>query len=532
MATVNVSLRTAGKKVTGFVRRLASHSARNTVALLSLVGLAALCTLIWTLILRVVSPKSQITVAAFEMFVTDPKASTPSGKALADLVVDNLHRILAQAERYSGNAFSSRNTYAPVTDMPHIPVDTSYGIAIKGISVDVLLSTWNRLRYHEYLVSGDLFSASDTDSVIRMRYTGEGRASSFESYVRRLDPDVIQEAASDLALDLLDEINPEAAARYRLAVFYGCQFDCPKSLDNAIKFAEKWTNRDPENALSFFYLGCALMNTDHPADAIAFLDRAFELDNGLHLALAAKGAVLIGEGKYREAESAYKAALRIRTTPNPLMSLGVVASLQGQYQEAEGYYRKALAEDPRYVGAYLNLGGILLRMSKSADAVGAYRKARYLQPENTRALNGLVLSLVKDGKPDEALRECEQAARLEPDAEAPLVDEGIVYLRTGHTDQAIQQFKKVVVEKNSAEAMIQLGLAYFKQGHLDSALELFDSVLTGTPDSASMHSNSARIHDLIAKVLEAQGDILGSKRHADKSEQLMPGFKYVTLDNF
>jgi tetratricopeptide (TPR) repeat protein len=513
-------LRDAGRRITESFRALTSDFWTKSIGVLALILSAALCALLVALVLRFASPKSQITVSAFEIFVADQKSSSLSGKALADLIVDNLHRILDQADRFSGNAYSSREAYTPVPGMPHIPVDTSYGIEIKGISVDGILATWNHVRFQEFLISGDLLSGPNGGSVIRIRYASAGRANSFESHLGQIDSVAVQNAAAELALDILKEINPEVAARYLMARIYDCYSDCQDALENAVQFSRNWTNMDPDNGASFYYLGSALLNTKHPGDALPFLERALELDKSLDLALGAKGNILLGEGRYREAEAAYKAALQIRTSPNSLMSLGVVAARQGRYPDAEAYYRKALDEDSRYVGAYLALGNVLLRQSKSTEAVKAYRQAWYIQPDNSTALSSLVLSLVKDGKAAEALQECEQAARLKPDDDGPLVNQGIVYLWTKQTDQAVKLFQ----QNESPEAQIQLGIAYLEQGHLDSAREIFDAFVSTYPDNP-------RLHHLLAQVLEAQGNTSESKSHADESERLMPGFKYITLDD-
>jgi len=521
MPIITSPLRGLGKLFTRLFRAVTSDPWTKSIGALALIFLAALCALLVALLLRVASPKSQITVSAFELFVDDQKSGSLSGKALADLVVDNLHRLLDQADRFSGNSYSSRESFAPVPGMPHIPVDTSYGIEIKGISVDKILATWNHVRYQEFVVSGDLLSGPNGSFVIKLRYVGAGRTNSFQSLpLGQLDSVAVQNAAAQLALDVLQEINPEVAARYFMARIYDCYSDCEDSLQNAITFCRDWAKADPRNAAPFYYLGNALLNTKYPADALPFLNRALELDDKLDLALSAKGNVLVGAGKYGDAEAAYKAALRIRPSPNALMSLGIIAARHAHYSEAEVYYRKALEKDPEYVGAYLALGNVLLRQAKSADAVAAYREAWYIQPDNYAGLYGLVLSLLKDGHDAEALRECEQAARLKPYEDAPIVNQGIVYLWTKQTDQAIKLFK----QNDSQEAQVQLGIAYLKQGNLPLAYKAFaDLVLT--------HPESPRFHYLLARVLAAQGNISESKTQADESERLMPGFKYITADN-
>jgi tetratricopeptide (TPR) repeat protein len=515
-------LRIAGKKVVNAFRP--AFFLNKTVALLSAIALVAVGALVVALILRNFSPKSQITVSAFEVFATDEKASGLNGKVLADLVVDNLHGILDEAEHFSGSRASSKKSFQPVPDMPHIPVETSYGFEIKGVSVDQLLATWGHIRYREFLISGDLLSGPDEGSVIRIRYTGEGRAKSYESYLRRISAETVQDAVSGLTLDLLEDINPQVAARYLMARFEGCDLRCHQDLDRAIEFSRKWTRVDPDNAQAFFYLAYALASTENRSDALPFYNHAFELDNDLDTALSGKGRILALEGKYGEAESAYKAALSIRKSPNPLMSLGVVATWQGHYQEAENYYRKALAQDKQYVAAYVNLGNALLHLSKNSDAVKAYRQARYLQPDDDAAFRGFVLSLVKDGKPDEALWECEQAARLNPEDDAPLLAKGVVYLKTKQSDRAIQQFKDVLGKTYSQEGLLLLGMAYLEQGNLGSAREISDSLLSDSP-------KDPRLHHFMAKVLQAQGKFQESKLHADESDCLLPSFKYESLDD-
>ena len=518
-------LRTTGRKITAALKWLTRNPLNRAAGLILIAAAAILGGMGTALILGVLSPQAQITVSAFEIFSADQKAEIQGGKALADLAVDDLHRILEEAGRFSGNPFSSAKTFPSIPDMPQIPIDTSYGIEIYGVSLDHLLALWDRLRYQKFQVTGDLIAGSGGEHVIRLRYTTRGRANSFEEPLSQVNPATIKEAVSNLSVKLVAEINPIAAARYLIAEAMVCKgaTQCESSWRSAIQHGWDWTKKEPENALAFFYLGYALQHTQHPEDALIVLEDALRLNSRLDLALVLKGNILANLGQFAQAEAMYREALSIRTSPNPLMNLGVAALRQGNYEAAERLIQSALAQDPNDVGAYLNLGTALLRLSKNPEAVRVFRQARNLQPDNYLALRGLADSLARDNRPGDALRECEEAARLDPASDDPILIEGIVFLLAKQTAQAIERFESVIHRTDPWEAHILLGVAYLENGELNSASAEGLGMLALVPEFPAAHV-------LMAMVLEAQGDPRGSKLHADESERLSPGIKYASWD--
>jgi tetratricopeptide (TPR) repeat protein len=523
LAQMGRSLRNASNAIAGAFQWLTRDPLLKTITLFAAIIFAALVAVAIALTLRFVSPHSQVTVSTFEVFPPGQQDSVPAGKVLADFVVDSMHTILEQASTFSGNAYSSKKSYKAIPDMPQIPVDTSYGSEIKGVSLDQLLATWAHIRYHEFQVSGDLISTPDATPVITMRYTTAGRAKSFEKPLPHMDSSTVKQTVLTLTLEMIKDINPEAAARYLASQAYACQTDCGKSWDPAIQFCWKWTKSNPENAQAQFYLGYTLGHAGRGADALVFLDRALQLDPGLDAAWNFKGGLLIDRGDFEDAKSALQAALRVRKTPNPLMNLGIIAVRQARYREAESYYRQAAAQDPEDVGAWMNLGTALLYLSKNANAAEAYRHAFYLQPGNSSALQALAFSLAREGQTDEALRECELAAGLDPDDGGPLLVEGIVFLGDKQADRAIEQFKAAIGKTNPFEAHVQLGIAYLIQGDLDSASAKFRQILSAFPRNPAAHF-------FLSKVLEAQGNLPDSQSEASTSEQEFPGFKNSSLD--
>ncbi|HEV2989171.1 MAG TPA: tetratricopeptide repeat protein [Candidatus Angelobacter sp.] len=482
-------------------------------------------------VLRIVSSKAQIVVSPVEILAvsSDQKSNSQNTKALADLVVDKLHSILEQASSFSGNMYSSKKSFAQIPGMPHIPVETSYGIEIKGVSVDQLMATWNHIRYHEFQVSGSLILGTGGDQTLILRYITEDQANSFSAHFMLNNPGALEKAISSLTLDLIKDLNPEAAARYLFVTALACTGTQEACWEPAVQFCWAWTKKAPTSAHAFDYLGSALSHTEHPGDALPFLDRSLQLDSGLYSALNTKGVILMNQGNYPDAELAFTASLDIRKTPNPWVNLGITAIRQKHYAEAEVYYRKALAKDKKDIGAYLNLGHVLLHLSKNSEAVEAYRQARYLSPGSYPALWGLALSLASAGKPTEALQECEKAAHLYLDVTDREMIEGIVFLQTRQTDLAIERFASAVKHTNSTnhpnstEASYYLAMAYAQKGYLELASKQLQTTLDPS-------KNQPELHNLLAKVLLAQGDLQGSKSESDEMARIAPWFKNDSLD--
>lgn len=53
----------------------------------------------------------------------------------------------------------------------------------------------------------------------------------------------------------------------------------------------------------------------------------------------------------------------------------------GKVEEAARSYRQALALDPDFADAYINLGNALDRLGKSDEAIATYQKALELDPD-------------------------------------------------------------------------------------------------------------------------------------------------------
>ncbi|HET6206385.1 MAG TPA: tetratricopeptide repeat protein [Terracidiphilus sp.] len=478
--------------------------------------------------LRWAAPRSQLTVSAFQIFDVSGKTASPDGKVLADMFVDELHRVLEKADSFSGTYGSSRKNYGPVPDLPQIPVATSFGIEVKGVSLDTIISTYNRIRYREFVISGDLIHDVNGKSTIKVRYEVFGDAKNYErSFVAEGLAD-LENALSELALDLVKDISPQTAARYLLANAVRCSSpgECDVRWSEAIQYCLRWTQTQPANYLAFYYLGYSLEGTGRHADALIYLTDAQQLNGNSDLAWITQGKALLESGRLNEAEAAFRKALRIRRTPNANVDLGIIARRIGRAETAEWFYRQALKEDPNDVSALLNLGDVLIELHRYPDANLAFTRMLSIDPTDGPAVVGLARSLAKEGRSEEAIRQCEAAARLDGTSAAPYIAEGVVLLEMGRTRDAVEKFRAPPARGDTL-AGAMFGIAMENQGYLDDAAEDFRVLVDQLPDPGSAHADAAMLHLLRARVLAEKGDRASAEAEDAEAQELVPGARYI-----
>jgi len=485
------------------------------MVLLICVGAAVVAT-----VLRYVSPKSQVTVSAFQ--VVDSGDSTgATGKALADMFVDDLSKLMQDTNRTAGNAFSSHKRWKPVSSLPSIPVATSYGIEIKGISLDQILATWNRLRYKEYVVGGDLFPGKGGDSILVVRYSAAGVAKSYQTSIKELTPETLKQAMSDLSLKVLEGINPGAAARYLMDLGYNCSSDCDATWETATQFIYSWLKRSPNSELVLSDMGEILYNSKHQQDSLAYFGRAMALDPHDVNTLNTEANALGDLGRQDEADALYNKALKIHKDPDPMLNLGVGALDRGQYGRAEDLFRQALSIDPDDEGAELNLGHALVKDGKFADAAKAYGRALELQPGNETAIYGIAHSYPKAGRTDEALGVIDLFLRLNPGSAYPVAYKAEALMLAGRLDEASDELQASLKILNNLTAQEDIAILHIYHGELAEAGTELDGWIAQFPKAWQLHIYKA-------DVLEQQGDNAGAETERQLADKLYPGARYDT----
>jgi len=122
-----------------------------------------------------------------------------------------------------------------------------------------------------------------------------------------------------------------------------------------------------------------------------------------------------GAEAYSKAAAEYVAGERFDADrPENRTNLGGYYAERGQFAEAEAEIRAAIALDPSFVPAWVNLADTMRMQAREADAESALREGLKHSPSDATLHHALGLSLVRQKKNAEALRELKRATELAP----------------------------------------------------------------------------------------------------------------------
>ena len=227
-------------------------------------------------------------------------------------------------------------------------------------------------------------------------------------------------------------------------------------------------------------LGQAHLLGQHPAEALATLDRIPASDSEYPAALKVKAKALYFLHRDSEAVDALKkaasqtpedaevpydlgriyyqlgrhadaaAAFRQATTLDPQAykawdNLGLAMEALGNVPQARQYYLKALAlvhkDHPRYDVVYANFADLLIKQGDPRRAFDLAVEAAQRNPDEPRNFFLAGKALVQLGRDDVSIKWLEQAAKLNPDYPEPLYVLAQVYRRLGRPDDAARTLK-------------------------------------------------------------------------------------------
>lgn len=233
----------------------------------------------------------------------------------------------------------------------------------------------------------------------------------------------------------------------------------------------------------------------------------------------AQANVLIGQGRFGEAESRYRQALQLRPEfAEAWLNLAVALKAQGRLGEAEASCRQALQVRPAFVEALNNLGNILLAQGRPADAENAYRQALGLRPEHLEALINLARVLLAVGRPTDAETTSRRAVELRPDLPATHSGLGLCLLALERFADAGVCFRQALNRQpNQPETLNHLGNLHLRQGQLQDAEAFYRQALAIRPAFAEVHNN-------LGNCLQEQGRHVEAEASYRQALAIHPGY--------
>ncbi len=102
------------------------------------------------------------------------------------------------------------------------------------------------------------------------------------------------------------------------------------------------------------------------------------------------------QGRFNEAEDAYRKALKIRQyDENGFIDLGICYYQQGKFKEAENAYQKALKINPNNEKIYLFLGAVYRKQNRLEESERMYNKAIQLNSTDLSIYDNLIWTFFK-----------------------------------------------------------------------------------------------------------------------------------------
>ena len=158
-------------------------------------------------------------------------------------------------------------------------------------------------------------------------------------------------------------------------------------------------------------------------DSVTFFTHVIAHNPQAHDAYFNLGVYLQAEGRYAEAQAAYKTALEQRPdNAGALVNIGFMLSKQGHYEEAVARYREVLRLNPQHQIANENLAGVLvktgtllLNQGRHEEAVARYREVLRLNPQHQIALRNLAEVLMVQSRYAAGLASAQQVIVHYPD---------------------------------------------------------------------------------------------------------------------
>ncbi len=133
-----------------------------------------------------------------------------------------------------------------------------------------------------------------------------------------------------------------------------------------------------------------------------------------------EGFALFRQGKFAEAERCYDQVLQLQPRNfDALHFLGLLFIQTNQVHRGVDLIKKAIAIEPGFPPAHVNLGNALRTMKRPKDAAASYDRAIALKPDYAAAYGNRGNALTDLKRFKEALASYDKAIALNPDYAKP-----------------------------------------------------------------------------------------------------------------
>jgi tetratricopeptide (TPR) repeat protein len=191
----------------------------------------------------------------------------------------------------------------------------------------------------------------------------------------------------------------------------------------------------------------------------------------------------------------------------------------GNAAAAEGDFRQAIALDPSFAPAHLDLGLALLKQGKLLDAIASIRKSVELDPTSPGAHLFLGIAEYQSHHEEDAINDLHLALKEDPKNIQTLTWLGIVELNTGHPEKAVEPLDRAAELAPKDENVLD----YRVQAHIGIAKQSYTELFTIDPASWRLHRLNAIIDSEAQDHKQAADEYQQAIKLAPKEPSLYEG---------
>ena len=174
--------------------------------------------------------------------------------------------------------------------------------------------------------------------------------------------------------------------------------------------------------------------------------------------------------------------------PEAHTNVGVIYSQTGQIPKAEEAYQQALALDPDWVPALVNLADLYRAQGLDAKGKPLLKRALDSAPDNPDVHHAYGLWLTRQGKSEKALASLRRAAQLAPDTVGYTYVYGIALNSTGDPIEAVQVLRDAHAKfPENLDVLYALVTIHRDQGDSKQALVYAEQLAALRPDQEYFH---------------------------------------------
>lgn len=180
---------------------------------------------------------------------------------------------------------------------------------------------------------------------------------------------------------------------------------------------------------------------------------------------------------------------------------------QGRYVEAETRYREALRAQPGSAPLWTNLGVVLARQAKFADAIVAYKKALAADPSVTPVKGNIALAYYQQEDWNSAAEWFGQVLRQNPNDRRSMHLLAICDVQRQRYKEAADLFGKLLPSDDPA-ILVGAATAFLETGRETEGAALLEKLLGVQPDAPQTHFLVGLAHYNREKYAEAAASLL------------------------